>query len=75
MAIKTMKISELIEQLEINKRAFGDIPVIHQSDPEGNSFGTIHERSIGYDDTSLGRTLFIMPFNEDIEEELFKNKI
>ena len=72
MKIKTMKISELIKELQDWKKEFGDIPVIHQSDPEGNSFGTLHKRSFSYDsDTSIGTALFICPFQEDIEDELY----
>lgn len=69
--MKTFKISELIKELEECKKELGDIPVIHQKDPEGNGFGTIQERSIGWDETKIGKTLFIMPFDEDIEEELW----
>lgn len=70
--IKTMKINELIQELQDWKKEFGDIPVIHQSDPEGNSFGTIDKRSFSYDsDTTIGTALFICPFEEDIEDELY----
>lgn len=72
MAIKTMKISELIKELNEWKCEFGDVPVFHQADPEGNSYGTIHKRSITYDnDTALGTAIFIMPFEEGIEDKLF----
>ena len=72
MAIKTMKISELIKELQEWKCEFGDVPVFHQADPEGNSYGTIDKRSFSYDsDTSIGTAIFIMPFEESIEDELF----
>ena len=70
--VKTMKISELIKLLEIFKKDFGDMPVIHQEDPEGNGFGTLNCRSFYYDQTKMGNTLFIMPFEEGVEDRLFE---
>lgn len=69
--VKTMKISELIGLLTAYKNKFGDIPVIHQADPEGNSYGTINPRSINYGETKIGKAVFIFPFEEDIEDKLF----
>lgn len=63
----TLTISKLISVLNEYKRTLGDIQIFHQSDPEGNSFGTITERSIDWYDTQVGRALFIMPFEEGIE--------
>lgn len=72
MAIETMKISELIRELQQLKAELGDIPVIHQRDPEGNGYGTITSRSVGvYDESSIGKFVSIEPFNEYIEDELF----
>jgi hypothetical protein len=48
-----MKISTLITQLESLKKNFGDLPVILQSDAEGNDYDTIRgaERTF-YEDGS-----------------------
>jgi hypothetical protein len=69
-----MKISELITLLKVYQKDLGDVPVFHQRDPEGNGFGTIHPRSLSYDDqTKVGTAVFIMPFDEYIEDELFES--
>jgi hypothetical protein len=71
--LKTLKISQLIKILLEYHKQFGDIPVFHQSDTEGNSYGTIDEKSISYmDDTELGKAMFIAPYEEYIDDELFK---
>ena len=68
--MKTMKVSEIIEMLTKFKNTIGDVPVFHQSDPEGNSFGTIQERSFSWDDsTKVGKAIFLCPFEEGIEDE------
>lgn len=69
--IKTMKVSELIELLGKYKKELGDIPVYHQTDPEGNGFGTIDKNSICYMETNNGKAVFISPYYEYIEDELF----
>lgn len=72
--LKTLKISEVIKVLQDYKNDLGDIPVFHQSDPEGNSFGTLHPRSFSYDtDTKVGTAMFICPFAEYVEvyDEIF----
>ena len=69
--LKTLKISELIKVLEQFKKELGDMPIILESDPEGNSMGTISKDSIAWDKTKLGNTLFLFPFDEDIAYELF----
>ena len=71
MAIQTLRISELIKVLQAFKKEVGDIPVIHQRDPEGNGFGTIDINSISLDKTDIGTVLFIEPYQEDIEDELY----
>lgn len=71
MAIQTLRISELIKELQALKKQEGDIPVVHQRDPEGNGFGTIDAGTVYADDTEVGRVAFIFPYDEDIEEELF----
>lgn len=71
MAIQTLRISELIKILQGIKKQVGDIPVIHQRDPEGNGFGTIDINSISLDKTDIGTVLFIEPYHEDIEDELY----
>lgn len=70
--IHSMKISEVIDVLEEYKNELGDIPVIHQGDPEGNYHGTLHPRSFAYCKTSIGNCLFICPFDEHIDKELWK---
>ena len=72
--LQTMKISELITLLKVYQKDLGDVPVFHQRDPEGNGFGTIHPRSLSYDDqTTVGKAVFIMPFDEYIEDERFES--
>lgn len=71
MAIQTLRISELIKELQALKKKVGDIPVIHQRDPEGNGFGTINACSLSAEDTDIGTVLFIFPYDEDIEDELY----
>lgn len=71
MAIQTLRISELIKVLQAFKKEVGDVPVIHQRDPEGNGFGTIDECSICIGKTDIGTLLFIEPYQEDIEDELY----
>lgn len=71
--LETMKISELVTLLLAYKKELGDIPVYHQRDPEGNGFGTIQPRSLSWaSDTAVGKAVFIMPFNEYIEDYLFE---
>ena len=41
-----MKISEMIQHLTELKNMHGDIEVYHQSDPEGNGYGTITHDTI-----------------------------
>lgn len=67
--MKTLKISELIEVLTEYKNLLGDIPVFHQTDTEGNSFGTLDKfYSFCYDrNTKEGTVLFIGPYEEGIE--------
>ena len=70
--LKTLKLSELIALLTAFKKEIGDVPVFHQTDPEGNSFGTLAPRSFWYDSTTnVGKALFIMPFEEHIDEQLW----
>ena len=72
--LKTMKISELITLLKAYQRENGDVPVFHQRDPEGNGYGTLDPQNIFYadkTDTKIGKALFIAPFEEGIEDELF----
>lgn len=72
MAIQTLRISELIKELQALKQQLGDVPVIHQRDPEGNGFGTIDKSTVSYyDDTEIGVVAVIFPYDEDIEEEVF----
>ena len=71
--LETMRISDVVALLLAYKKEFGDIPVYHQRDPEGNGFGTIHPHSFSWDDhTAVGKAMFIMPFNEYIEDYLFQ---
>ena len=69
--INTMKLNDFIVLLLGYKQSLGNVPVIHQSDPEGNECGTIAPMSVGYLDTKIGPCLFICPCEEHIEEELF----
>lgn len=62
MGIQTISLIGLIEELEKLKNEYGNMPVIHQSDPEGNSFGTIQPASMYVEDGML----FIHPFDENI---------
>lgn len=71
MAIQTLRISELIKVLQEIKKEVGDVPVIHQRDPEGNGFGTIDACSICTGETEIGMAVFIEPYDEDIEDELY----
>ena len=71
--LETMRIDDVIGLLLAYKKEFGNIPVYHQRDPEGNGFGTLHPRSFSWDsDTAVGKAVFIMPFNEYIEDYLFQ---
>ena len=71
--LQTMTVSDMIALLAAYKKEFGDIPVFHQKDPEGNGFGTITPRSFTWtSDTAVGTAVFIMPFNEGIEDYLFQ---
>jgi hypothetical protein len=74
--MKTLTVGELIKKLE---RFPKDTPVFHQTDPEGNSFGTIHESSVinmdikEYNGSKIG--VFIFPFDEYLNEEDLFNPI
>ena len=64
--MKTLKLSELIQLLEMVKRDFGDLPVVLSSDSEGNSLGTI----IGTQDVGcLDDVIILYPHEERIEME------
>lgn len=64
--MKTLKLSELIQLLEMVKRDFGDLPVVLSSDSEGNSLGTI----IGTQDVGcLDDVIILYPHEEGIEME------
>lgn len=64
--MKTLKLSELIQLLEMVKRDFGDLPVVLSSDSEGNRFGTI----IGTQDVGcLDDVIILYPHEEGIEME------
>lgn len=66
--MKTLRILELIKILLEYHKELGNIPVFHQTDPEGNQFGTITAKSISYDtDTKVGTAVFIYPFEENVE--------
>ncbi len=65
--IETLTISQVMKILLEYHKLFGDMPVFHVSDPEGNSYGTLHLRSFGYDNTKIGKALFISPFAENVE--------
>lgn len=69
--LETMKISKLIDLLKKYQKELGDVPVFHQTDPECNGYGTIDHMSICYMDTNIGKAIFISPFHEYIEDELF----
>ena len=64
--MKTLKLSELVQLLEMVKRDFGDLPVVLSSDSEGNSLGTI----IGTQDVGcLDDVIILYPHEEGIEME------
>ena len=64
--MKTLKLSELVQLLEMVKRDFGDLPVVLSSDSEGNSLGTI----IGAQDVGcLDDVIILYPHEEGIEME------
>lgn len=64
--MKTLKLSELIQLLEMVKRDFGDLPVVLSSDSEGNSLGTI----IGKQDVGcLDDVIILYPHEEGVEME------
>lgn len=67
--VKTMKISELVNHLNAIKNQLGDIDVIHQEDPEGNSFGTIQKESIYVCSDGGKDRVFIFPYHEHLEIE------
>ena len=72
--LQTMKISELVAFLNAEKKRLGDVPVFHQRDPEGNGYGTLNPQNIFYadkTDTKIGKALFIAPFDEGIEDDLY----
>lgn len=70
--LKTLKLSELIALLTAYKKELGDVPVFHQTDPEGNGYGTLDAMSLYYDnETTVGTAVFIMPFEEYIEDKLY----
>jgi hypothetical protein len=67
MAMKTIKISELISALEELKSRAGDLPIVMSRDSEGNSFGTISAtESCGYENGIA--TLWPYHQFEDFEE-------
>ena len=71
--LETMRIDDIVGLLLAYKKEFGNIPVYHQRDPEGNGFGTLNPRSFTWaSDTAVGKAVFIMPFNEYIEDYLFQ---
>lgn len=70
--IKTMRISDVIRVMKAYKDIYGDMLVIHQGDPEGNYHGTLHPRSFAHCKTSIGNCLFICPFDEHIDDDLWK---
>lgn len=45
---KSLKISELIAELEMIRRNHGNVPVYLSSDEEGNSYGSLTGRSIEF---------------------------
>ena len=64
--MKTLKLSELIQLLEMVKRDFGDLPVVLSSGSEGNSLGTI----VGTQDVGcLDDVIILYPHEEGIEME------
>jgi hypothetical protein len=64
--MKTLKISELINMLNMVKRDFGDLPVVLSSDSEGNSLGTIK----GTQDVGcLDDVIILYPNEEGIDME------
>ena len=64
--MKTLKLSELVQLLEMVKRVFGDLPVVLSSDSEGNSLGPI----IGKQDVGcLDDVIILYPHEEGIEME------
>lgn len=64
--MKTLKLSELIQLLEMVKRDFGDLPVVLSSDSEGNSLGTI----IGSQDVGcLDDVIILYPNKGGLEME------
>lgn len=62
MEFETISLTGLIQELQSLNEKYGNMPVIHQSDPEGNSFGTIQPASMYVEDGML----FIHPFEENI---------
>ncbi len=59
---KTMKVSQLIEALQNVLNEKGDAKVYLSMDEEGNGFGTLEERSVGWDPES--KVLVLYPWQE-----------
>lgn len=72
--IDTIKVKDLIRLL---RKFDGELPVFHQTDPEGNSFGTIKNDSVYHsqvnrDGVGNGHAVFIAPYEENLDDnELF----
>lgn len=69
--IKTCRISQLIYLLGKLKEQVGDVKVFHQTDPEGNSFGTIDPTDVNNSfwyltDTAQGKCITIHPHEENV---------
>lgn len=65
---KTMRISEVIAELEQAKSEIGDAPVVMSSDTEGNDYSTIQKDSFCIGENE--RMLRIYPYNERIDDPL-----
>ena len=63
MKVKTKKISELIENLQLIKNDEGDLPVVFATDDEGHSYNTLGSKAELEYDTDYG-VLVIYPASE-----------
>ena len=70
--VNTITLRGMIAKLYKIYEQYGDLPVYHQEDPEGNSFGTIDiQWSITLGETKQGNAIFISPYEENIDDKIF----
>lgn len=71
--VNTITLRGMIAKLYKAYEQYGDLPVYHQQDPEGNGFSTLDiQWSITIGETKQGNAIFIVPYEEGIEDKIFE---